>query len=70
MGLLPAVLMTAADVDDATAAPELFACLEGLPSGKVARMYDDSNYHSFKLCARVEANARLGLRIILRPGGK
>ena len=35
MGLLLAVLVTAADVDDATAAAELFARLEGQPMGKV-----------------------------------
>src|SRR5689334_22133943 len=39
MGLLLAVLVTAASVDDAAAAPELFARLEGQPMGKVVRMY-------------------------------
>ena len=37
MGLLLAVLVTAASVDDAAAAPALFARLEGQPMGKVAR---------------------------------
>ena len=41
MGLLLAVLVTAAAVDDAAAAPELFARLEGQPMGKVVRMYAD-----------------------------
>jgi len=42
MGLLLAVLVTAADVDDAAAAPALFARLEGQPMGKVVTMYADS----------------------------
>ena len=47
MGLLLAVLVTAASVDDAAAAPELFARLDGQPMGKVVRMYADSKYHNF-----------------------
>src|SRR3954466_9099873 len=46
MGLLLAVLVTAASLDDAAAAPELFARLEGQPMGKVARMFADSKYHN------------------------
>ena len=42
MGLLLAVLVTAASVDDAGAAPELFARLDGQPMGKVVRMYADA----------------------------
>src|SRR5688572_32234649 len=38
MGPLLAVLVTAASVDDAAAAPALFARLEGQPMGKVRRM--------------------------------
>src|SRR3954470_10559832 len=49
MGLLLAVLVTAASVDDAAAAPELFARLEGQPMGKVARMFGDSKYHNLDL---------------------
>ena len=60
MGLLLAVLVTAASVDDAAAAPTLFARLEGQPMGKVVRMYADSKYHNFKLYEWVEANARRG----------
>src|SRR3954466_3720565 len=48
MGLLLAVLVTAAAVDDARAATELFARLDGQPVGKVMRMYADSKYHNFK----------------------
>ena len=51
MGLLLAVLVTAADVDDAKAAAELFARLDGQPMGKVVRvrMYADSKYHNFEI---------------------
>src|SRR5204862_2115165 len=38
MGLLLAVLVTAARVDDATAAADLFAMLDGQPMSKVKRM--------------------------------
>jgi transposase len=69
MGLLLAVLVTAAATDDAKAAPELFARLEGQPMGKVTRMYADSKYHNYKLYEWVEANARWGLEIIRRPEG-
>jgi len=69
MGLLLAVLVTAADVDDARAAPALFSRLDGQPVGKVVRMYADSKYHNYKLYEWVEANARWDLAIIRRPEG-
>ena len=36
-------------VDDAKAAAELFARLEGQPMGKVRRMYADNKYHNYAL---------------------
>jgi transposase len=69
MGLLLAVLVTAADVDDARAATELFARLDGQPMGKVARMYADSKYHNYRLYEWVEENARWYLTIVRRPEG-
>ena len=48
MGLLLAVLVTAADVDDAKAAAELFARLEGQPMSQVGRMFADSKYHNYR----------------------
>jgi transposase len=69
MGLLLAVLVTAASVDDAAAAPGLFARLDGQPMGKVVRMYADSKYHNFKLYEWVEANAAWDLSIVRRPEG-
>ena len=70
MGLLLAVLVTAASVDDARAATDLFARLDGQPMGKVTRMYADSKYHNFKLYEWVEANAGWEMAIIRRPEGK
>jgi putative transposase len=67
MGLLLAVLVTAADVDDAKAAAELFGRLEGQPMSKVRRMYADSKYHNMKLYEWVEANADWDLSIVRRP---
>jgi transposase len=69
MGLLLAVLVTAADVDDARAASELFARLDGQPVGRVARMYADAKYHNFTLYEWVEANVRWDLTIVRRPEG-
>jgi putative transposase len=67
MGLLLAILVTAADVDDARAAPELFGRLEDQPVGKVARMYADNKYHNFALYEWVEQNAGWDLEIVRRP---
>ena len=69
LGLLLAVLVTAASVDDAEAAPELFARLEGQPMSKVKRMFADSKYHNFALHEWVESNAKWDLEIVRRPQG-
>ena len=69
MGLLLAVLVTAASVDDARAAQELFARLEGQPMGKVTRMFADSKYHNYDLYEWVEDNARWEVVVISRPEG-
>ena len=69
MGLLLAVLVTAADVDDAKAAAELFGRLEGQPMGKVRLMFADTKYHNFNLYEWVEDNARWELEIVRRPEG-
>lgn len=70
MGLLLAVLVTAASVDDGRAAETLFARLEDQPMGKVARMFADSKYHNMKLYEWVEEHARWNLVIIRRPEGE
>ena len=69
MGLLLAVLVTGADVDDARAAAEVFARLEGQPVSRVERMFGDSKYHNHALYEWVESNARWELVIVRRPEG-
>ena len=65
--LLMAVLVTAASIDDAKAAAELFARLDGQPMSHVKRMYADSKYHNFILYEWVETNAAWELNIVQRP---
>ena len=67
VGLLMAVLVTAASIDDAKAAAELFARLDGQPMSHVKRMYADSKYHNFILYEWVETNAAWELNIVQRP---
>src|ERR1700722_1300069 len=49
MGLLLAVLVTAADVDDAKGAAAVFGRLEGQPVSRVKRMLADNKYHNYTL---------------------
>jgi putative transposase len=67
MGLLLAVLVTAANIDDAKAASKLFERLEGQPMSHVKRMYADSKYHNFTLYEWVDKNAPWELEIVRRP---
>src|SRR5829696_98006 len=67
MGLLLAVLVTAADVDDARAAAEVFGRLEGQPVSKVRRMYADSKYHNHDLYDWVQGNAAWKFHVVRRP---
>ena len=67
MGFLMAVLVTAASIDDAKAAAELFARLDGQPMSHVKRMYADSKCHDFILYEWVETNAAWELNIVQRP---
>src|SRR6476469_1584100 len=70
LGLLLAVLVTAASVDDAAAARQLFPRLVGQPVGKVTRVFADSKYHNYALYEWVDANARWDLVIVRRPDGQ
>jgi len=45
-----------AQVDDATAAAELFGRLEGQPMSRVQRMFADSKYHNHDLYAHIKEN--------------
>ncbi|MFL5334436.1 MAG: IS5 family transposase [Geminicoccaceae bacterium] len=70
LGLLLAVLVTAANLDDARAAAELFARLDGQPVSKVRRAFADSKYHNLALDEWVETNANGELVIVRRPDGQ
>jgi putative transposase len=70
MGLLLAVLVTAADVDDGAAAKELFARLQGQPMSRVGRMFADAKYHNNGLYAWVAENVCWRLEIVRRPEGQ
>jgi len=70
MGLLLAVLVTAASADDGAVAAQLFARLEGQPVGKVRRVFADSKYHNYALYEWVQENAPWKLVIVRRPDGE
>jgi putative transposase len=70
MGLLLAVLVTAANVDDAQAAKMLFERLEGQPTSKIRHVFADNKYHNFRLYEWVEGHANWKLSIVRRPEGK
>ncbi len=66
MGLLLAVLVTAAHVDDAKAAATLFGRLDGQPMSRVRRVYADGKYHNFALYQWVQEQVPWELSIVRR----
>jgi putative transposase len=70
LGLLLAVVVTAADVDDAAAAPEALKQLADQPLGHVRLVYADSKYHNHALYGWVADNGWYDLGIVRRPEGK
>lgn len=69
MGLLLAVVVTAASVDDAAAAKMVFERLNGQPMSKVKSMYADNKYHNKDLYQWVEDNAHWKVVVIRRAKG-
>jgi transposase len=69
LGLLLAVLVTAADVDDAAAAPGVLVQLEGIPLTKLRKVYADTKYHNHALYGWVAENGFYELEVIRRPKG-
>src|SRR5262249_4464334 len=69
LGLLRAVVVTAADVDDAAAAPQVLKQLADQPLGKVRLVYADAKYHNHALYGWVAANGPYDLEMVRRPGG-
>ena len=70
LGLLLGVVVTAADVDDAAAAPAALKQLAGQPLGHVRLVYADSKYHNHALYGWVAENGWYELGIVRRPKGK
>lgn len=69
LGLLLAVVVTAADVDAAAAAPQALPQLAGQRLGKVRKVYGDSKYHNHALYGWVAANGWYDLESVRRPKG-
>ena len=67
LGLLLAVVVTSAHVDDAAAAPEALQKLAEQPLGHVRRVFADSKYHNHALYAWVADNGWYDLEIVRRP---
>jgi putative transposase len=69
LGLLLAVVVTAADVDDAAAAPAVLRQLEVQPLPRLRRVYADAKYHNHALYGWVDENGFYELDIVRRPKG-
>ena len=69
LGLLLAVVVTSAAVDDAQAAPEALKQLEGGRLGKVRRVFADAKYHNHALYGWVEENGWYEVEVVRRPAG-
>jgi putative transposase len=66
LGLLLAVMVTAGNVDDAAAAPEVLRQMAGQNLGHVRRVYADTKYHNHALYGWVANNAKYELNIVRR----
>src|SRR3954451_19199740 len=69
LGLLLAVVVTGADVDDAAAAPAALRQLEGQPLPHLERVYADNKYHNHALYGWVAEQQWYDLDIVRRPKG-
>jgi putative transposase len=67
LGLLLAVVVTGADVDDAAAAPAALQQLAEQPLGHVRRVFADTKYHNHALYGWVADNGWYNLQIVRRP---
>src|SRR5205823_13536384 len=69
LGLLLAVAVTGADVDDGAAAPAVLAPLAEQPLSKLRLVYADSKYHNHALYGWMEEHAAYDLEIVRRRQG-
>jgi putative transposase len=71
LGLLLAVVVTAANVDDARAAQDLFAEVPGRDFPRLWKVYADSKYHNYELSNWLGLHRRpYRLEIVSRPPGQ
>jgi putative transposase len=69
LGLVLAVTVTAASVDDAKAAQETLGSLEAETFPRLEVLWADSKYHNYALYAWVEQHGHYRLEIVSRPEG-
>jgi putative transposase len=70
LGLLPAVVVTAASVDDGRAAQDLFAGMPGRDYPRLRVVWGDGKYHNYELYAWVAAHRRpYRVAVVSRPEG-
>jgi putative transposase len=69
MGMLLAVLVTSAALDDGIAAKELLAMVESEGFPRLDTVYADNKYHNHGLYEWIEANVNYRLHIVRRPEG-
>jgi putative transposase len=69
LGLLLAVVVTGADVDDGVAAPHVLEQLQRQHLPKLRCVYADNKYHNYALYGWVDENADYVLDIVRRPKG-
>lgn len=70
LGLLIAVVVTAANVDDATAAQDVFARVRGRDFPRLEVVFADSKYHNYDLYDWLARHRRpYDLEVVSRPAG-
>jgi putative transposase len=67
LGMLLAVVVTSAAVDDAEAAKSLLACVESDAFPRLRTIYADNKYHNHDLYQWIHANTNYRLHIVSRP---
>ena len=69
LGLLLAVVVTSAAVDDAAAAPQVLGKLEQESFSRLAKLSADNKYHNHELNRWVSENGWYLIEVISRPPG-
>jgi putative transposase len=70
LGLLLAVLVTAASADDGAAAPEVLVRLPEASFPRLAKLWADNKYHNHELNRWVSENGRYVIEVVSRPAGE